>query len=82
MTQAKAWIEALDCLNKNVIAMGDDLYKSESSHPNGRAVAELFNLHSIGCKVALDYQQGHSGQVKEQLVRYLQKRPGWPGLRG
>jgi len=24
MTQAKAWIEALGCLNKNVITIGDD----------------------------------------------------------
>ena len=82
MTQAKAWIEALGCLNKYVIAMGDDLYKVDSSHLNGREVAWLLYLYSIGCKVALDYRQGHSGQVKEQLVRYLQKRPGWPGLRG
>jgi hypothetical protein len=24
MTQAKVWIEALGCLNKNVIAIGDE----------------------------------------------------------
>ena len=76
MTQAKTWIEALGCLNKCVIVMGDDLYTVDPSHLNGRAVSWLLYLHSIGCKVALDYQQGRSGQVKEQLVRYLQKRPG------
>jgi hypothetical protein len=64
MTQAKAWIEALGCLNKSVIVMGDDLYKSESSHSNGRAVAWLLYLHSIGCKVALDYRQGRFGAMQ------------------
>jgi hypothetical protein len=44
--------------------MGDDLYKNESSHFNGRAVAELLYLYSIGCKVALDYQQGRSGAMQ------------------
>ena len=64
MAQAKAWIETLGCLNKYVIVMGDDLYKNESSHFNGRAVAELLYLYSIGCKVALDYQQGRSGAMQ------------------
>jgi hypothetical protein len=48
MTQAKAWIEALGCLNRYVIAMGDDLYKVDSSHSNGRSIAKLLYLHSIG----------------------------------
>jgi hypothetical protein len=48
MTQAKAWIEALVCLNKYVIVMGDDRYKIDSSHLNGREVAWLMYLHPIG----------------------------------
>ncbi|MFO0139250.1 MAG: hypothetical protein ACK535_14815 [Cyanobacteriota bacterium] len=64
MTQAKAWIEALGCLNKYVIAMGDDLCKVQSNHLNARAVVWLLYLYSIGCKVALDYRQGHSGAMQ------------------
>jgi len=44
--------------------MGDDLYKSEFSHSNGRAVAWLLYLYSIGCKVALDYRQGRFGAMQ------------------